>query len=99
MSPDLIAAAEAYRSERERYWIRKRKVGQSTSPGGSTAVWAMDVLDEVRTVVYSGPEDQAKAWLDQTCLAAALRRLLSSGDLRAEAGAETLHRIKVYLGL
>ena len=76
MNPDLIVAAEAYRSERRRYWIRRKKFGEVTTPGGSTAVIATQVEHQDGTVLFCGSDDEAKVWLDRTCLSAAMTKLL-----------------------
>ena len=87
-SPELTAAAEAYRAERARYWVRRKKVGETTTPGGSTAILVTQVELEDETVLFSGHDDAAKSWLDQTCLRAAMTRLFRepSPDLVACAG-------------
>ena len=88
-SPDLITAAEAYRVERARFWVRRLKIGESVTPGGTVATYATQILNHDKSsVLFSGDEPEAKAWLDQTCLKAALRQLAAvpSDDLVAAAG-------------
>ena len=100
-SSDLIAAAEAYRAERARYWVRRQKVGETTTPFGTTATFATQVLNHDQSqVLLTGDEPTVKAWLDQTCLKAALRQLLvaPSAALVAAAGdLATLQRVVLRL--
>lgn len=93
-SPDLAAAAIAYRTERERYWIRRRRVGETVTPGGVSALIVTDVQTVDETVVFTGGEEEAKAWLDLTCLKAALGRMLAnpSDTLVSAAGGPTVLR-------
>ena len=44
-SPDLITAAEAYRVERARYWVRRLKIGESVTPGGTVETYATQILN------------------------------------------------------
>ena len=88
---DLVAAAQAYRAERSRYWIRRREMGKVTTPGGSTSILITMVETEAGELLFSGQEDAAKAWLDQKCLTEALRRLLCepSDEMSRLAGSPT----------
>lgn len=73
---DLVVAAQAYRARRETFWVKRRVVGETTSPAGTVRTFATDVQLADGQVVFSGTEPEAKAWLDQTCLRAAFTRLL-----------------------
>jgi hypothetical protein len=74
---NLAAAAKAYRAQRERYWVKRRVVGETVTGGGTVSIFATDVQLADGKVVFSGTEEDAKAWLDLTCLRAALTNLLA----------------------
>ena len=101
MTPELAEAAKAYRAERERYWVRRRIVGESTLPGGgckSFMVTDVELADASK--VFSGSEDDAKAWLDVACLRVALAALLlkpSATVAMACGGPDPLRLAGAYL--
>ena len=74
---DLAAAAKAYRAQRETFWVKRRVVGETVTGGGTVSIFATDVQLADGSVVFSGTEQAAKAWLDVTCLRAALTDLLA----------------------
>jgi hypothetical protein len=93
--PDLAAAAAAYRAERQRYWINRSRVGETIVQGGGvSALLVTNVQTADAVVVFGGSEERAKAWLDETCLQAALSRLLgdASDELVTAAGGVTVLR-------
>lgn len=98
---DFVAMAEAYRTERARYWVRRKTVGEATTPGGTVATIVTQVLnDDQSEVLFTGEEPAAKAWLDQTCLRAALRHLLAGPSetlLEAAGGMTALQRVVLAL--
>lgn len=94
MTADIATAAQAYRAERSRYWIRRCKVGEVTSPGGSTAIISTLVELEDGTFLRSGSDEDAKAWLDTQCIKAAIGKMLShpSDELIRAAGSQDVLR-------
>lgn len=100
MTTELLEAAQAYRRQRERYWVRRSEMGKVTTPGGATSILVTHVETDAGELLFAGQEDAAKAWLDQQCLKAALRQLLRepSDEMARLAGSpEVLPAIYDYL--